>query len=72
MTLNISENSWAKSGVALCLLLALAGLWAYLSGAIFLMAFNKDYNNATLLTFYQYWYHFRSDKSIERWLYISG
>ena len=45
MTLNISENSWVKSGFALGLLIALAGLWASLSGAIFLMAFNKDYNN---------------------------
>ena len=72
MTLNISENSWVKSGFALGLLIALAGLWAYLSGAIFLMAFNKDYNHATLLTFYQYWYHFRANPAVQRWLYLSG
>jgi len=72
MTLNISENSWAKSGLAFVLLIALAGLWAYLSGAIFLMAFNKDYNNATLLTFYQYWYHFRANPAVQSWLYLSG
>ena len=53
-------------------MIALVGLWAYLSGAIFLVAFGKDYNSATLLTFYQYWYHFRSNDTVERWLYISG
>ena len=72
MTLNISENSWARSALAVGLLIALAGLWAYLSGAIFLVAFGKDYNSATLLTFYQYWYHFRSNDTVERWLYLSG
>jgi len=72
MTLNISENSWVKSGFAIGLLIGLAGLWAYLSGAIFLVAFGKDYNSATLLTFYQYWYHFRSNDTVERWLYLSG
>jgi len=72
MTLNISENCWAKSAAAGFLLLAMAGLWAYLSGAVFLLAVGQDYNKANLLTFYQYWYHFRADPAVGRWLYLSG
>ena len=53
-----------KPWLALDLLLGLAAFWAYLSGVIFLMAFGKDYNSANLLTFYQYWYHFRSNNTV--------
>ena len=40
MTLNLSENSWAKAGLIIALVLAVIGVWAYLAGGIFLMAYD--------------------------------
>ena len=72
MTQNISESFWAKTSIAILLLLAMTGVWAYLSGAFLLLAFHKDYNSANLITYYQYWYHYRTDKAVEKWLLITG
>ena len=72
MTPSLSESGWPKAGAILALLLVMAGLWEYLAGGIFLMAFDRKFDDATMLTFYQYWYHYRADKAVERWLAISG
>ena len=72
MTQSISESFWAKTSIAIILLFAMTGVWAYLSGAFLLIAFDKDYNSANLITYYQYWYHYRTDKAVEKWLVITG
>lgn len=72
MTLNISENSWAKFGIGVALLLATVGVWAYLAGGIFLMAFDHKFEEATPLTLYQYWFHFGAEKHVQKWLGISS
>ena len=72
MTQSISESFWAKTSIAIILLFAMTGVWAYLSGAFLLLAFDKDYNSANLITYYQYWYHYRTDKAVGKWLVITG
>ena len=47
MTLNLSENSWAKAGLIIALVLAVIGVWAYLAGGIFLMAYDHKFEEAT-------------------------
>jgi type IV secretion system protein VirD4 len=52
--------------------LALVGLWAYLAGGIFLLAFGHRFDNATPLTLYQYWYHYGALPPVQRWLWIAS
>lgn len=72
MTLNLSENSWAKAGLITALVLAAIGVWAYMAGGIFLMAFNHKFEDATPLTLYQYWYYYGAEKQAQKWLYIAS
>ena len=72
MTLNLSENSWAKAVLITALVLVVIGVWAYMAGGIFLMVFNHKFEEATPLTLYQYWYYYGTEKQILKWLYISS
>lgn len=72
MSLNISESSWAKAGLVVGGLLLMTGLWAYLAGGIFMIAHDRNFEDATPLTFYQYWYHYGKNPQVEKWLYIAG
>jgi type IV secretion system protein VirD4 len=72
MTLNVNENSWAKAGGIVVIIATVIGLWAYLAGGIFLMAFDHKFEEATPLTLYQYWLHYRTDPQVEKWLYIAS
>lgn len=72
MTLNLSENSWAKAGLIAAALAAVIGLWAYLAGGIFMMAFGRQFEEATPLTMYQYWYHYGAQQQVQKWLYIAS
>ena len=72
MTLNLSENSWVKAGLITALVLAVIGVWAYLAGGIFLMAFDHKFEEATPLTIYQYWYHLGAVRQVQKWLYIAS
>lgn len=72
MTLNLSENSWAKAGLITVLIAVVVGLWAYLAGGIFMMAFGHKFEEATPLTLYQYWYHYRTEPEVQKWIYIAS
>ncbi|PKO47120.1 MAG: type IV secretion protein [Betaproteobacteria bacterium HGW-Betaproteobacteria-22] len=48
---------------------ALIAVWLFLSGAILLIAFDKDPNNATPLTLYQYWYYYQDNHVVQTWIY---
>lgn len=72
MTLNISENSLAKAGLIATLTLAVVLIWAYMAGGIFLMAFDRKYEEATPLTLYQYWYFYGEEKQVQKWLLIAA
>lgn len=72
MTLNISDNSWAKAGLIAGGLVLLVGLWAYLAGGIFMMAYGRQFEEATPLTMYQYWYHYGAKQEVQNWLYIAS
>lgn len=72
MTLNLSESSWAKAWLVAALVLAAIGVWAYMAGGIFLMAFDRKFEEATPLTLYQYWYHYGAEKQVQKWLVIAS
>jgi len=72
MTLNLSENSWAKAGLVAAIVLAVIGVWAYLAGGIFLMAYGHKFEEAGPLTLYQYWYHYGAENQAHKWLTISS
>ena len=72
MTLQISDNSWARAGLAIGGLLLVVGLWAYLAGGIFMLAHDHKFEEATPLTLYQYWYHYGADAQVQKWLYIAS
>lgn len=72
MTPNLSGNSWAKAGLIAATLLAVVGVWAYLAGGIFLMAFDHKFEEASPLTLYQYWYYYGTEKGVMKWIGIAG
>jgi type IV secretion system protein VirD4 len=72
MTLNLSDNSWAKASLIMVAVASVIGLWAYLAGGIFMMAFDHKFEEATPLTLYQYWYHYGTEQQVLKWLYIAS
>ena len=57
-------NIWTKlSLILVCLLLAVFA-WAYLTGGILLAFIGQDFNQASPLTAYEYWYHYSNDPYI--------
>jgi type IV secretion system protein VirD4 len=72
MTLSSSDSRWLKWSLIVLTLLAASVLWAYLSGGIFMVAHQHRFADATPLTLYQYWFYYRTNQSVMRWLYLSG
>ena len=72
MTLSLSENSWAKAWLITAFFTLVIVVWAYMAGGIFLMAFQHRFEEATLLTLYQYWYHYGAEEQVQKWLYIAS
>ena len=72
MTPSSSSNSWSKPLLVLVALLVVVGLWAHVAGGIFLATHQRSFGEATPLTLYQYWLYYGDDKSVEKWLLISG
>jgi len=72
MTLNLSENSWAKAALIALLTATAVSLWAYLAGGIFMLAFDRNFEDATPMTLYQYWYHYGENPQVQKWVYIAS
>jgi len=72
MTLSSSSNRWLKPALIVGGLLLIVGVWAHLAGGIFLMVYQRKFEEARPWTLYQYWLYYGADKSVERWLLISG
>lgn len=72
MTRNSSDTRWLKPSLVLAALVAACVLWAYLAGGIFMVAHRHQFDDATPLTLYQYWFYYGAQKSVQRWLYLSG
>lgn len=72
MTRNPSGNAWAKAGLIGGGLLLVIGVWATLAGGIFLSAQDRNFNDATPVTLYQYWYYYQGNPNVLRWIYIAA
>lgn len=72
MSQSVNIPFWAKSLIVISGLIAIVVLWAYLAGGVFLATQKMDFNAATPLTAYQYWYHYGTNQEVMKWLYISG
>jgi len=65
-------NAWAKATLAFAGLVTAFGLWVTLAGGIFLTSQNRNFNDATPVTLYQYWYYYRGNPDVVRWVYIAA
>lgn len=65
-------NQWTKAALMVAVALGAVVLWAYLAGGIFLASQKEDFNSATPLTLYQYWFYYNANVEMMRWIYISG
>ena len=72
MILNSSENRWLKGSLITGLLAGLASAWLYLTGAFFMEFAGYSMEDATLVTAYQYWYHYGQEAGTRKWLGISS
>lgn len=62
------HSSWGKVAIFV-MLVAFIALWLMIAGAVLLIAFKKDPNDASFLTLYQYWYYYRDHVEIMAWIY---
>lgn len=62
------HTTWGKVAIV-AMLVALIVIWLMIAGAVLLIAFKKDPNDATLLTLYQYWYYYRDNVEVMDWIY---
>lgn len=62
------NTTWGKTAI-LAMVLAVVALWLILAGTVLLIAFDKDPNNASLITLYQYWYYYKGDANVLSWIY---
>lgn len=46
--------------------------WAYIASAIFLIAFDQGFEDATPLTLYQYWFYYGAEQQVKEWVVIAG
>jgi type IV secretion system protein VirD4 len=72
MTLNISDNFWAKAGLIVLSVVVVSGLWVYLAGGIFMLGIGQKLEDASLLTMYQYWVHYGDNPGVQKWLSIGA
>jgi type IV secretion system protein VirD4 len=72
MTLNLSGNAWAKPLLIVGSLILAIGVWAYLAGGIFLISQKGNFEDASPLTLYQYWYYYGTHEAVMNWLYASA
>ena len=71
MTLRLSENIWAKSALVLVGLALVLAAWAYIAGGIFLTIYGRNFQDASPMTLYQYWYFYGTKPDVEKWIYVS-
>lgn len=72
MTQSSKNPIWLSVAVFAAVLLAVAGVWLYLSGAIFLLLIHKKFADAQFLTFYQYWFYYSTEPVIHKKLLTAG
>lgn len=63
---------WIKATLVVGTAIALIVLWGYLAGGIMLASQGQDFNEGTPLTLYQYWFYYKTDTSVMKWIYISS
>ena len=68
MTQTANVPTWVKPTAGLGLVVGLILAWAYLAGGLFLLAHDKDFESATPLTLYRYWYFYGQVDSVRQWL----
>jgi type IV secretion system protein VirD4 len=71
MTRSTSGNSWRRPLICAAAIVALVA-WSYLAGGIFLVAHGRTFDEATPLTYFQYWAHYGSSVSTRLWLWIAA
>ncbi|MEG1055661.1 MAG: hypothetical protein RSF79_26875, partial [Janthinobacterium sp.] len=72
MNQNIKNPLWIKFGIGTAVLLAVAAVWLFLSGALLLQLIHRNPEEAQLLTYYQYWYHYGAVAAIKKKLFMAG
>ena len=72
MTLSASDNRWLKPLLIAIFVITAFGVWAYIGGGIFLLAHRRSFDEASVLTLYQYWVYYGREQSVQNWLYISS
>lgn len=71
MTLNSNAAKWLKISLLIAVPIAFVISWLWLSGYLFLQMTHIE-TEPNLMTVYQYWYYYHTDKRTMSWLVISG
>lgn len=72
MNLRKKGKNFFKIVLISCLVFVIALIWVYIAGGIFLLAFNRNINETTPLTLYQYWYYYGAEKQVQKWIFIAS
>ncbi len=71
MNQNTKNPLWLKFAISTASLIALAALWNYVAGAVLLHLVKREAGDASMLTMYQYWFHYGSVKAIQHKLLLA-
>lgn len=65
MTLSSNVSRWLKVAALLSCLIALMTLMAWIGGSVFMMWIGYKFEDATISTLYQYWFHYGDQADIK-------
>lgn len=68
MTRDLSIPSWVKAGAGAAGVAGLLGIWNFLAGIILLIGLKVPVEQAGFATLYQYWFHYRENPLVAKWL----
>lgn len=72
MNQNLKNPLWIKFSIGTAVLLSVAAVWLFLSGALLLQLVHRNPEDAQFLTYYQYWYHYGAVAAVKKKLFMAG
>lgn len=71
MIQRLSSTAWFKPAAIGAGLLAVVALWQSIAAVVFLARYQQDYTEASPFTLFRYWFYYRGEAHISRWIGFS-
>lgn len=72
MIQRLSGTAWFKPAAIGACVLAVVALWQSIAAVVFLARYQQDYTEASPFTLFRYWFYYRGEAHISRWIGFSS